>query len=334
MTYYRSIPSAPDPVISRYRPDLNFGAISETLDAVIANYLDTDLARLSKSTSKEDKKTVKEFKNTLHSCYQRALAAPGEAVGLLAAQSIGEPSTQMTLNTFHFAGRGEMNVTLGVPRLRELLMTASPNISTPSMDIPFRGDIPRGIDIEAEAEKIRLKINAVRLKDVLEYVDVLEVLDITSSTTHHRYRNYNVRFQFLPRSGYKRRYYTKPAQILHYMESSFIRAFIEAMQRRIRLLAKSAGLFDTKNLSRSSRTVTIKKKKSGTGDEDEEELAMREGAGADEEMMDAEEKKRVSMDDDEEDEDAEDLDLDEGEGDTTAMKHTTRLNQVSGEIGE
>jgi DNA-directed RNA polymerase beta' subunit len=53
-----------------------------------------------------------------------SLSEPGENVGLLAAQSIGEPSTQMTLNTFHFAGRGEMNVTLGIPRLREILMTA------------------------------------------------------------------------------------------------------------------------------------------------------------------------------------------------------------------
>jgi DNA-directed RNA polymerase I subunit RPA1 len=51
-------------------------------------------------------------------------------VGLLAAQSIGEPSTQMTLNTFHFAGRGEMNVTLGIPRLREILMSSGANIST------------------------------------------------------------------------------------------------------------------------------------------------------------------------------------------------------------
>lgn len=48
--------------------------------------------------------------------YQRSLCDPGENVGLLAAQSVGEPSTQMTLNTFHFAGRGEMNVTLGIPR--------------------------------------------------------------------------------------------------------------------------------------------------------------------------------------------------------------------------
>ena len=57
--------------------------------------------------------------------YVESLAAPGEAVGILAAQSVGEPSTQMTLNTFHMAGRGEANVTLGIPRLREILMTAS-----------------------------------------------------------------------------------------------------------------------------------------------------------------------------------------------------------------
>ncbi len=65
----------------------------------------------------------------------RALSEPGEAVGLLAAQSIGEPSTQMTLNTFHFAGRGEMNVTLGIPRLREILMTASKHIATPTAQV-------------------------------------------------------------------------------------------------------------------------------------------------------------------------------------------------------
>lgn len=50
--------------------------------------------------------------------FLRAAVAPGEAVGVLTAQSVGEPSTQMTLNTFHMAGRGEANVTLGIPRLR------------------------------------------------------------------------------------------------------------------------------------------------------------------------------------------------------------------------
>ena len=65
----------------------------------------------------------------------RSRCDPGENVGLLAAQSIGEPSTQMTLNTFHFAGRGEMNVALGIPRLREILMTASTSIKTPSAEV-------------------------------------------------------------------------------------------------------------------------------------------------------------------------------------------------------
>ena len=44
------------------------------------------------------------------------MATPGEMVGAMAAQSIGEPATQMTLNTFHFAGVSSKNVTLGVPR--------------------------------------------------------------------------------------------------------------------------------------------------------------------------------------------------------------------------
>lgn len=72
-----------------------------------------------------------------------SICPPGEPVGLLAAQSVGEPSTQMTLNTFHFAGRGEMNVTLGIPRLREILMTASKQIKTPSMEVPFHQNLKR-----------------------------------------------------------------------------------------------------------------------------------------------------------------------------------------------
>jgi len=81
--------------------------------------------------------------------YLHSLVHPGEAVGLLAAQSIGEPSTQMTLNTFHFAGVGAKNVTLGIPRLREIVMTASGKIKTPVMEVAMkegktRDGAPRG----------------------------------------------------------------------------------------------------------------------------------------------------------------------------------------------
>ncbi len=53
--------------------------------------------------------------------FRQAQAVPGEMVGAIAAESLGEPATQMTLNTFHFAGVSSKNVTLGVPRLREII---------------------------------------------------------------------------------------------------------------------------------------------------------------------------------------------------------------------
>ncbi len=70
--------------------------------------------------------------------YKRALMEPGEAVGIVAAQSIGEPGTQMTLRTFHYAGVREQNVTLGLPRLIEIV-DARRIPSTPIMTI-FLGE--------------------------------------------------------------------------------------------------------------------------------------------------------------------------------------------------
>lgn len=66
--------------------------------------------------------------------FYKALANAGEAIGTVAAQSIGEPTTQMTLNTFHFAGVSAKNVTLGVPRLTEIINLAK-NIKTPSLTV-------------------------------------------------------------------------------------------------------------------------------------------------------------------------------------------------------
>ncbi len=66
--------------------------------------------------------------------FARSVANPGEMCGTLAAQSIGEPATQMTLNTFHYAGVSSKNVTLGVPRLKEIINCAE-NIKTPSVTV-------------------------------------------------------------------------------------------------------------------------------------------------------------------------------------------------------
>jgi DNA-directed RNA polymerase II subunit RPB1 len=66
--------------------------------------------------------------------FEQAIVNPGEMVGPIAAQSLGEPATQMTLNTFHNAGISSKNVTLGVPRLKEIINVAK-NIKTPSLKI-------------------------------------------------------------------------------------------------------------------------------------------------------------------------------------------------------
>ena len=67
--------------------------------------------------------------------YKKSIVHPGEMVGMIAAQSIGEPTTQMTLNTFHFAGvASKSNVTRGVPRIEEIL-SLSENPKNPSVTI-------------------------------------------------------------------------------------------------------------------------------------------------------------------------------------------------------
>ena len=73
----------------------------------------------------------------VYDVYVKAKVSPGECVGLVSAESIGEPGTQMTLNTFHFAGVSEMNVTTGLPRIIEIF-DARKDIKTPMMEIYFK----------------------------------------------------------------------------------------------------------------------------------------------------------------------------------------------------
>lgn len=92
--------------------------------------------------------------------YQRAMCTPGEMVGSIAAQSLGEPTTQMTLNTFHYAGVSAKNVTLGVPRLKELI-NVNTTIKTPSLRIYLTDDVQRDENaskaIQADLEHATLR---------------------------------------------------------------------------------------------------------------------------------------------------------------------------------
>ena len=92
--------------------------------------------------------------------YENSVVEPGDAVGIVAAQSVGEPSTQMTLRTFHFAGIREFNVTLGLPRLIEIVDVRR-NPSTPLMNIyldeEHRFDKNKALSIAREIELTTLE---------------------------------------------------------------------------------------------------------------------------------------------------------------------------------
>ncbi|KAI5288189.1 DNA-directed RNA polymerase II subunit rpb1, partial [Ascosphaera aggregata] len=109
--------------------------------------------------------------------FARAVANPGEMVGVLAAQSIGEPATQMTLNTFHFAGVSSKNVTLGVPRLKEILNVAK-NIKTPSMTVY---QVPELAGNQEAVKYLRSKVEHTTLRSVAETVEIYYDPDIRNT---------------------------------------------------------------------------------------------------------------------------------------------------------
>ena len=97
--------------------------------------------------------------------YSKALVEPGEAVGTIAAQSIGEPGTQMTLRTFHYAGVAELNVTLGLPRLIEIV-DARKNPSTPMMtaflDDAHKEDGTKAREVARRIEETKIEKRSVK----------------------------------------------------------------------------------------------------------------------------------------------------------------------------
>ena len=97
----------------------------------------------------------------------KSIVAPGEMVGTIAAQSVGEPTMQMTLNTFHQAGNSAKNVTLGMPRFEELI-NASSKIKTPVLTI-FSNEST--LLRPESAWKLKTEIQKTTLKDILERHD-------------------------------------------------------------------------------------------------------------------------------------------------------------------
>ena len=141
------------------------------------------------------KKQVEAIIDSVVAHYENAKVDPAEPVGCVAAQSIGEPGTQMTLRTFHYAGVAEMNVTLGLPRLIEIV-DARENLSTPTMTIylekQYAKDKEKATKVaqsieSVNVEKIAKKIvsDLIELRLVIELdKKILKEKDITADEVH------------------------------------------------------------------------------------------------------------------------------------------------------
>jgi len=181
-------PSVYDPIlsdISRERGGHRIGSsgacVSERIAGKVSKAIERD--RKLRSAIKSVGLTDEGFKKVVSAKYSSALCDPGEAVGCIAAQSIGEPSTQMTLNTFHLAGAGA-NVTLGIPRLREIIMTASRDLKTPTMSVPLLSRVP-----EKEALRLTRYFTRLSLMELIASrggISVRESLQQSSSGSWER----------------------------------------------------------------------------------------------------------------------------------------------------
>ncbi|GMI08152.1 hypothetical protein TrLO_g5004, partial [Triparma laevis f. longispina] len=133
------------------------------------------------------KKVLKEFRfseaalkwvlGEIETRFHQAKVSPGETAGVLAAQSVGEPATQMTLNTFHYAGVSAKNVTLGVPRLKEIINVAK-NPKTPGLTIYLQPEVSGDWDT---AKGVLSALEYTLLKDITSVTEIYYDPDIANT---------------------------------------------------------------------------------------------------------------------------------------------------------
>ncbi|KAI1705504.1 RNA polymerase rpb1, domain 2 domain-containing protein [Ditylenchus destructor] len=187
------------PVDVKYNPVKDLGAMPEKILEEIAQYC-----------KKRGDDVSEDFKRALYWKGLRSLSDPGE-----------------NLNTFHFAGRGEMNVTLGIPRLREILMTAGKNIATPMAEITVLDGTPQEV-----IEQIKNDFNPVYLKQVIKQFTLEEKITLSKSESC---RNYVLKIELLKRS--KRELsarHVSRKEIMRELEKRFAKSVADCIGKRYR----------------------------------------------------------------------------------------------------
>jgi DNA-directed RNA polymerase II subunit RPB1 len=140
-----------------------------------------------------NKKALEILLQTIILAYKRSIVSPGEMVGMIAAQSIGEPTTQMTLNTFHFAGvASKSNVTRGVPRIEEIL-SLSASIKNPSLTVYLKEEEQNDKD---KANTFQYMLEHTKLAEIVTSVSIcfdpddLNTLIADDKLTMSQYRDF------------------------------------------------------------------------------------------------------------------------------------------------
>ncbi|KAF2218814.1 hypothetical protein BDZ85DRAFT_307063 [Elsinoe ampelina] len=205
-----------DPALALYPPAANAGSISERLYRDARDYMDKNpdnvITDKKKGIEGISKKT---FQRLLEMRYLKSVVEAGEAVGVVAGQSVGEPSTQMTLNTFHLAGHSAKNVTLGIPRLREIVMTASMNIPTPTMTLYLNEEIS-----EEDGQQFAKGISRLSLAEVTDNATVTETVGRGVGYDHARI--YEVKLDFYPDDEYCEEYAITVDDVVRCIEKKFL----------------------------------------------------------------------------------------------------------------
>lgn len=268
-----------DPVLSVYNPAKYLGSVSEKFSEQLDDFVKKQEKLFAKHSS--DGVTERKFRALMQLKYMRSLVNPGEAVGIIAAQSIGEPSTQMTLNTFHFAGHGAANVTLGIPRMREIIMTASAAIKTPQMSLPLLPDVTKDM-----ADFFCKSVAKVCLSEFIDKVVVTETTGV-SAGNEEAHRLYKVRLNFYTKQEYEQEYDISQAQLQHAIALRFLRKFETTLFRELKKQIRPKDLPSVgKAVRRSETEIALKQYRA----------SMEDGDDAEDDKMKSQGKQAVSYD--------------------------------------
>ncbi|GAP92188.1 putative DNA-directed RNA polymerase I subunit RPA1 [Rosellinia necatrix] len=261
-----------DPLQSELNPNRHAFASSEKFYQKVSDYIKKNKDGLIKEKGEKTNKAVskaavprKYAEKIFYSKYLNSLVEPGEAVGIVAGQSVGEPSTQMTLNTFHLAGHSAKNVTLGIPRLREILMTASDHISTPSMTLLLHSELS-----EAEGQTFAKSISVLPVSHVVDEVTVKE--RVGKGIGYRLAKMFDVHLKFFDSKKYKQTYAITTSDVLNAVEIKLLPILERLVKKEIKAkMAKENAAVPEVGVTSGTVEMAAANSEAAPQDEDEDD---------------------------------------------------------------